>query len=1028
MATKRLVWWILRGTIAAGLLGGVALVVFLLTAPGIVERIAIDQLARLGCDGAALSVRAISPRRIVVSDAYLDAHGSARIATVSVDYGIRSLIMRRGVLSIHAAGAELTVRLRDGVWDLGAISQLLVRDARADSSPRDHAPDLSFDRFDLEASSLILDLGGRVTRVPVSATVTRTGVSTGDLELEAELPGGRLLASGSIDLARGDWMLALETEPMHIGAICDTLPPQWTASIENASGRVALDISLSAADAAGGRNVRVAIDGSRLRLPVGSDAAEVQLERVALTAQGHLDQTFRFGLKDVELAADSVDAPGVRATQVQIQARPGAEEAWQLDATAATIEQPARSRKASGRWAARGVRFEGRATATLGRTASVLELLPGGSFQVEELAVLGREAGDWACRAPAGEGAAPAFRASIGDEACRVSRTARSADGDAGGIHVLAPSLDLQLIDAVASRGDLLLSGSVALPCRIHFGSDGFELFSHEGAGVWLDALSAAIGDQHASTAGARMELQASTATPLFRLARSGAAGGEGDVGDGGRMTIDGSFRSQHDLAVKQSDGRSMAMASLAIGGTLAFGMPGMSADAVVELQGATVSGADASAATAEVDSLRLAGRYASAREPAEASWHVTALLDAPRVELPGPELDLIGLRVEIPWQSGDDDGAGASEGAFQIDGLHWRDHEWVGPSGSVWASGASLGVLAGWNPAGDIHLEMKGQLESAGGELLADATFDLSEIALGEEPALEEFLPPDLVSLARGSVAANGTVAWCQGRLQPDLTVRLDGVGVESAKYDAGIENLHAVVRIDGLGGANGVTTPGAQELRFDRARLGKIEATAGAIDFSVEGTRSILVERANWGWAGGRLFVHALRVDPRDPGVEFELFGDGLELDELLVLIPGGGVSGTGKIHGRLPVSVRWPEISYGSGYLYGEPGGGEVLIGRDSRAGAFLLESALPGGTDVVGQVRERIKAAIGHFEYTVFRTLFVDEEGVLSARIHLEGEGVDNGQPMVLDLNVHHIDEALNGLLIMKRIREAISPGR
>ena len=405
----------------------------------------------------------------------------------------------------------------------------------------------------------------------------------------------------------------------------------------------------------------------------------------------------------------------------------------------------------------------------------------------------------------------------------------------------------------------------------------------------------------------------------------------------------------------------------------------------------------------------------ASLSRPDKPGVHAVLRLD--RAQCQAGAARLAGISAEVPfWLNLP---AGPS-GTVEIREVHLAERRLPGISASVRLSGPKVEFQTAWRPLEEVEISANGWLAGGRGEVEAN----LPRLPLSSLSALDGLLPvPDGLS-AEGTVSAHAHLRITPDGLKPLVHVRARDVAIESQAYEASMTGMDADLTIDCLWP---ISTLGRQRIKVASARMGKLEVRDGFVDFRIDGPNDIFIEQTKWGWAGGWLSTHALRVNPMAPKYDLTVFGEGLDLKQLLDLIPGKRATGDGSLYGRLSVSIHWPRIHFGSGFLYAAPGRGTVQLADAEILGSLLARDPRFSADPVRVELRNKIVDALRDFEYTVFKVDFAPEREPSLARVHLEGKGRQGvaAVPIAgLDINFKGVDEALNAAIIVKRTRDRL----
>lgn len=241
------------------------------------------------------------------------------------------------------------------------------------------------------------------------------------------------------------------------------------------------------------------------------------------------------------------------------------------------------------------------------------------------------------------------------------------------------------------------------------------------------------------------------------------------------------------------------------------------------------------------------------------------------------------------------------------------------------------------------------------------------------------------------------------------------------SKQYAAEAEHFSTAISIANF---TPLSTPGDQRITVGHAKIGKLEVNDGSIVFGIDSARSILVEKTEWGWAGGNLYTDAFRFDPGNPSVNVVAYANNVSIEQVLKLTAGADAGGAGTLYGRLPVTVNWPSIEFGTGFLYAVPGPGRLNLGAAAAAKADTMLSHDPrfSSGPQVQLIRSRVISALRNFHYDLLKVDFTHQGQNLTASAKLDGFGVigKDKQELHLELNANGFDKLLRDALVIKSI--------
>lgn len=283
---------------------------------------------------------------------------------------------------------------------------------------------------------------------------------------------------------------------------------------------------------------------------------------------------------------------------------------------------------------------------------------------------------------------------------------------------------------------------------------------------------------------------------------------------------------------------------------------------------------------------------------------------------------------------------------------------------------------------------------------------------------------------------------AQLQGAIGATGSITLDGdVQASIELRDGTVELVAPKSTFAGVSGEVSVTGPvwrtvGHPQLRWLSAQVGELALGAGAVQFQFDPRGAIFIERlfARIG-STGRLWAHALEIDPAMVDMKVNLFWESVELNEFLGILTAGEATGTGRLYGRLPIRIRTQprlKLTFGEGYLLAEQGGRIVI--EDSELVRRVMAANLPAFSDEPAMnkaVEDRFVQALQDFEYRKLRFVVFEEDGLSVLRLELTGAGRIVKQELDLTVNFQGIggliDVLLRAKLAMAAVQEKIEAG-
>ena len=348
-------------------------------------------------------------------------------------------------------------------------------------------------------------------------------------------------------------------------------------------------------------------------------------------------------------------------------------------------------------------------------------------------------------------------------------------------------------------------------------------------------------------------------------------------------------------------------------------------------------------------------------------------------------------------------DGAGQL-GRLEIDGMQVRDTSAAQRFAPVVvAADLSLdglgedGVLAG-------RLDGPVQVKTPSGLLLAQGTlrhglssgdgrldFSTDRLAFAEGILQPQELTPVLlgvVAAVSGEARATGHFEWNRtGLTSSSAKASLSDIGMQaSAARFAGISGDIAFSSLVP------VRTRGTQAVSIGVIDAG-VPLEGGIALVRVEGGGDVIIENAQWPFAGGQLVLTSGALNTRAEVQQAELAALSINLKELLNLVEMDGLTGDGMLGGAVPIEIRDGSVYVMSAKLAAEPGG----VIRYSNA-----------STDAAGQTAEGANIAFQALENFHFDVLSVEIDGPvdgdLTLKIVLQGANPDLLEGYPVHLNV------------------------
>lgn len=370
-------------------------------------------------------------------------------------------------------------------------------------------------------------------------------------------------------------------------------------------------------------------------------------------------------------------------------------------------------------------------------------------------------------------------------------------------------------------------------------------------------------------------------------------------------------------------------------------------------------------------------------------------------IALPQQDLRLENISADVTLAPG---GAGQL-GRLDIDHVRVTDTQAAKRFAAVVAS-ASVS-LDGLGEDGVLSSRLKGPVtvKTPSGVVLAKATvthqlasgegqldFKAGPLSFVEGGLQPQELAPVLlgvVAAVSGQVSASGTIAWTnKGVRRSSARTELVNVGLQASA--ARFAQVSGDLEFSSL---VPVRTQGTQAISIGVVDAG-LPLEGGIALVRVEGGGDVIIENAQWPFAGGQLVLTSGALNTRADVQRAELAALSINLRELLNLVEMEGLSGEGVLGGAVPIEIRDGSVYVMQAKLAAEPGG----VVRYQNA-----------STDAAGQTAEGANIAFQALENFHFQVLSLEIDGPvdgdLTLKITLQGANPDllEGYPVHLNIS-------------------------
>lgn len=365
--------------------------------------------------------------------------------------------------------------------------------------------------------------------------------------------------------------------------------------------------------------------------------------------------------------------------------------------------------------------------------------------------------------------------------------------------------------------------------------------------------------------------------------------------------------------------------------------------------------------------------------------WQGRAQMKVPRgaLQVAGEDFHLTGLTALLPWRfpftATKDEGhlrlAGMSHGKIamgRVDAVIRQERK-----GFSWR-GNWKNILT---PKMALHFDGRVDIP----EVDARVDFRLERRDADLNPLLAAYAPELKTMELRSDLRLQGRIGYTPCGLYGHGGLFLEGLSFHERELKLRGEDINLHLEMSDLFAPR--SRP-AQKLSFGRISLGEVVFENGQTFFQVEPGTNLLVEKATLGWCGGKIHSESFRFRPDMEELDVVLYGDRIQLAQILEQLGAGRATGGGALNGRIPVHYQNGKWTFSDGFLYSTPGEGGVI----HVAGMDTITAGLPENDAVSGQLK-LAEAALKDYEYRWARVGINTEREDLLVTLQMDGKPAD-----------------------------------
>ena len=342
----------------------------------------------------------------------------------------------------------------------------------------------------------------------------------------------------------------------------------------------------------------------------------------------------------------------------------------------------------------------------------------------------------------------------------------------------------------------------------------------------------------------------------------------------------------------------------------------------------------------------------------------------------------------------------------------HMTDPPWITPL-NVQAEGLLIpGTVTFTAKVSDRQktvqlLNLKGKHTLANGEGSADVSVGPFAFTPGILQPSKLAPQLELLQEVSGGVSAQSKLFWSKAGLKGVVETKLDQLSFQTDTIS--VDGLQARILMSEIWPPR---TMGPQLIRAENITTAATLSNP-QISFSIRpgdaaSSPRLILHHIKSGIVGGQMFIRGMTIDPDAATHSFDLYLQDLELEQVFSLIELEGVTGSGKLSGTIPLSIRDDDVVITDARLTSVSPG--ILRFQSEQA-----KQALGGG----GEQVELLLRVLTDFRYNEL-SLGIGRQsgGAASIALHLKGHNpaVMDGNPFNLNINLEGNVDRLLGVVL------------
>ena len=289
-------------------------------------------------------------------------------------------------------------------------------------------------------------------------------------------------------------------------------------------------------------------------------------------------------------------------------------------------------------------------------------------------------------------------------------------------------------------------------------------------------------------------------------------------------------------------------------------------------------------------------------------------------VNSPNYNFQCKGVRIKLPLQWPVE--KSSKKGSIAIAAMHYGKFKLgaVRAALNQTASGISFNGRINSDLVPELSAKFSGNSNLFNSDNYATkAHFEISLSEAAPEISLGRFLPAAKGFTFQGGFFEEGDLVIGKDGISGTVTSVLSNGRLVHRQNKIEIEGIETTLVVAAL--PNIRSKPG-QQLKFSKATFGGLNILDGQIDFQIESSKALLIEKSHFRWCDGNVDAPAIRLISGVEDYNLILYCIGLNLAKVLEEFGVASVEAQGNLDGRIALRYKNGLLSFDDGFLYSIP----------------------------------------------------------------------------------------------------------